>query len=120
RCDQRSRLLRPRQRVLWRSRRQGPMRRRSRWRFCPKPSLACLRIFNQQRDALPAPDTGRGDAVALARALEFISESERKPDARGAQRMSDGDGAAIDVELVFVEPELHDAGKDLRAERFID
>ena len=44
----------------------------------------------------------------------------REPHAGGAERVADGDRAAIDVELVLVEAELARAGHDLRAERLVD
>src|SRR5262245_4123458 len=79
-----------------------------------------LGILDEQRDALPAANTGRGDAVAQLRPLEFAGEREREPHACRAQWMSDGDGAAVDVELGFVDAEFARARHDLRAEGFVD
>src|SRR5262249_11279420 len=71
-------------------------------------------------DAWAAADAGGGDAVAQPRALELAREREREPHAGRAQRMADGDGAAVDVELDLVDAEFARARHHLRAERFVD
>src|SRR6266511_2925694 len=83
--------------------------------------VSCGRdVLDQQGDALPAADAGRGDAVAHLRAPELAREREGEPHAGCAQRMTDGDGAAVDVELGFVDAEFARARHDLRAEGFVD
>src|SRR6266511_5519993 len=77
-------------------------------------------VLDEQRDALAAADAGGGDAVAQLRAPELARECEREPHAGCAQRMTDGDGAAVDVEFGFVDAELTRTRHDLRAEGFID
>src|SRR4029450_3671824 len=77
-------------------------------------------VLDEQRDALPAANAGGGDAVAQLRTPELAREREREPHAGCAQRMTDGDGAAVDVELGFVDAELTRTRHDLRAEGFVD
>src|SRR5690606_22644782 len=77
-------------------------------------------VVDEHGDALAAADAGGGDAVASARAAQLPRQRDGKPHARGPERMADGDGAAIDVDAVFAEPELLEAGEQLRAEGLVD
>src|SRR5690606_5068683 len=78
------------------------------------------RIFDEERDALAASNAGRGDAVAALRAPQFERECEAEANARGAQRVADGDSAAVDVHLAFIQPDFVDAGEDLRTKSLVD
>src|SRR5581483_9201861 len=81
---------------------------------CPFTSMSvrllCVWIFDQQRDALTAADAGRRDTIAQVAALELARKRQRKADAGRAERMADGDGTAVDVELFLVEAEFARAG----------
>src|SRR5437762_98924 len=90
---------------------------------CPLMSILVFPpfgIFNQQRDALPTPNAGGGNAIAQAGAFELARKSNREAHAGRAERMADGDRAAVHVELFFVKTERARAGHHLRAERFVD
>src|SRR6476620_11007746 len=63
----------------------------------PENSVFRLSILDQQRNALPAADAGRRDAVAQVGALQLPRQRNRKAHAGRAERMADRDRAAIDV-----------------------
>src|SRR3954465_673665 len=74
---------------------------------------------------------GEGDAHAAAYAqrckpplgvalLHFVKQRDQDAAARGADRMAEGDGAAIDVDLARVPTHLAVHSYSLRGERFVD
>src|SRR5438046_913855 len=77
-------------------------------------------IFDQQGDARATTDAGRGDTEPAARAPELARERDREPHAGRPERMADGDGAAVDVELCLVDADLARASDHLGAERLVD
>ena len=56
-------------------------------------------LFEQDSDALAAADAGRPDAQRLVVAPELVDEVAADAGAGGAERVTDGDGAAARVEL---------------------
>src|SRR6476646_4859087 len=71
-------------------------------------------------DPLSSADAGGGDAVAEVAPPQFFQERERAPRAGRGERMPEGDGAAVDVQLLPVEAELADDAEDLSRERLVD
>src|SRR3954451_1138327 len=64
-------------------------------------------------DAHAAADAERGEAAALALALQLVDERAQDDGAGGAQRVAHGDGAAVDVGDVVADPHvLHEAHRD--------
>src|SRR2546425_4939960 len=55
-------------------------------------------------DALPAADAGCGQPVAQATAAELVEKRQHKAGSSGAQRMAEGDCAAVDVGFLAIEP----------------
>src|SRR5262245_26262316 len=84
------------------------------------PLVSGVRVFKQERDALAASDTRRGDAVALAALAQRAGDGDGEAHAGGGERVSERDGAAVHVELVGVEAELLGDGKRLGALRLVD
>src|SRR5437764_2296523 len=94
-------------------------------------------VLDQHRAALPAADADRCDAAFAAGAFEHVQQMQHEARARCAHGMAHRDGAAVDVQLRFVEhterarqPELASAeliarpcaqaGDHLRSERLVD
>src|SRR5262245_53597700 len=76
--------------------------------------------LDEHGDALPAADARRGNSVTPARTLQLARQREREPHPRRPQRMTDGDGAAVHVELRLIDVELAHAGEHLGAEGLVD
>src|SRR5690242_609619 len=55
--------------------------------------------LEHERDALPDADAHRAQRVAAARALQVVERGGRKARARRAERMAEGDRAAIRVDV---------------------
>src|SRR5439155_16826268 len=72
--------------------------------------------------ALAAADAHRLEAEGLVVELEPVDEGGGDAGAGHAERVPDGDGAAVHVELVAerVEPDLPRARDDPRGERLVD
>jgi hypothetical protein len=64
-----------------------------------------------RRDTLAATDALGGQGVAATRALKDGGGLTGDAGARGAKRVTDCKGAAIDVDLAQVDTELADAGE---------
>ena len=77
-------------------------------------------VFDQQCDALPAADAGRGDAAAQSGAAQLARQRDGEADASRRKRMPDRDRAAIHVQFRLVERKLARARHHLRAERLVD
>ena len=76
--------------------------------------------MQDQRVALTAAAAQRGRAGAAAAALELEGEGEREPGAGHADRVAEGDRAAVDVDDVVADAEvLHRLDAD-RRERLVD
>src|SRR2546421_5308776 len=89
-------------------------------------ALKCLPVrrdsdaLEDDCDALTAADAGRGEAVATASALEFVERRQHEPRARRAERVAEGDCAAVDVRLRAVEAEFTFDGEVLAGEGLVD
>src|SRR5690348_4311828 len=57
-------------------------------------------------NALADADAHGDERVAAARPLQLANGGEREPCARGTERMTDGDGAAIGIDAAIGEVEL--------------
>src|SRR6187402_431911 len=77
-------------------------------------------VLDQERDALPAADAGRGQAVARPAAPQLVHQGQHQARARGAQRVAQADRAAVDVAALAIEPQLLLAGHVLGREGLVD
>src|ERR1700722_8318021 len=77
-------------------------------------------VLHQQRDSLSSADTGGSDAVASVRTLQFAGQRNCQTHACRGQRMADGDGSAVDVQLAMIQAQFARAGQSLRSEGFVD
>src|ERR1700687_1779835 len=78
------------------------------------------RRLQDQRDALAAADAGAREAVANAAATHLLQEGQRQARPGRRQGMPQRDRSAVDVELLYVEPELANHAQDLARERLVD
>ena len=86
-------------------------------------NFACtsgLHTFKNCSQALADADAHRRDPVAAAAAAELVQEGGREAGAGAAERVAEGDRAAVDVEALLVDPELADAGEDLGGEGLVE
>src|SRR5829696_4424151 len=83
-------------------------------------ALAQLHALEDDGDALAAADAGRGEAVAAAAPLQFVERRQHEARPRGAERVAERDGAAVDVGLRAVEPQLLLDGEVLAGESLVD
>src|SRR5438270_12471207 len=70
-------------------------------------------------NALADADAHGGDPIPPASAFQLAEQRARKPRTRGADRVTDGDRAAVRVGAVVGQGQLADAWDDLRRERLI-
>src|SRR5262245_6344639 len=75
--------------------------------------------FEESSGTLAATDAHRDDAKASAATDHFTGDCSHKPRAGHAERMTDRDRAAIDVELVRVDPQPVATIDDLDSKSFI-
>ena len=75
-----------------------------------------LRVLEEHGDALPPADAGAPDGVLLALPNELVGEVREDASSRGAERVAQGDGAAVGVGDGAVEAELLLAGEVLGRE----
>ena len=76
--------------------------------------------LEQSRRAHAAADAHRHEPSAAAALAELVHELRRELRAGRAERMTERDRAAVDVHLLFVEPEIAHDGHDLRRERLVE
>src|ERR1700688_659824 len=75
-------------------------------------SISAMRWFcrglalHAHGDAHAAADAERGEALFGVALLHFVQERDQHARARGADRVANGDGAAIDVHLAGVPAEI--------------
>src|SRR5260221_3876944 len=79
------------------------------WAVFRAPSEA----FHHHGHALAAADAQRGEAEALAARPQRVEERHQDAGAAGADRVTEGDGAAENVDLSRVEPEFAQDGEAL-------
>ena len=85
------------------------------------PSISsALGVLDDRRHALADADAEGGDAVAAAAAAQLPDEGVSEAGAGAAERVAEGDRAAVDVEPLLVDPELAGAGEDLGGEGLVD
>src|SRR4051812_1324194 len=66
-----------------------------------------------------AADAHRDHRVTTLAALKLAQDSRGQLRARAAKRVAQGDGAAVDVDLLRVESEFADDGERLRGKRLV-
>src|SRR5207249_2875020 len=81
--------------------------------------LRDLNPLANYRDALASPNAGGRQSVSATAAIQFAQQGENQPGSGCAQRMSQGDRAAIDICLFSIETQLLLNGKILRRECFV-
>src|SRR5579859_4324312 len=59
----------------------------------------CGSAFDSERDAHAAADAQGSETLLGVTLLHFVQQGDQNAGARGADRMADGDGPAIDVDL---------------------
>src|SRR5947208_209972 len=77
-------------------------------------------VLDDDGDALAAADAGRAEPEAAAAATQLVEEVRGDARARGAQRVAERDGAAVDVGALAVEAQLTLDGDVLRGEGLVD
>src|ERR1700759_2316845 len=70
--------------------------------------------------ALPATGADRGAAVAAAAPAQLVHERAEDARARGADRVTKGNGAAVDVDALLVDAEHADRVERDRGKRLVD
>src|SRR5262249_38955793 len=94
------------------------LRQRSRWAVIA--ARHPLAGFEEAGGALAAPDAHRDDAVARLAPLHLVGDGAHHARAGHAERVPDGDRAAVRVELVHGNAELVAAVDDLRREGLVE
>src|SRR3954451_1544991 len=75
--------------------------------------------FVDSGQTLADPDAEGGDAELAAAALQLADQGAGEAGAGAAEWVAEGDRAAVDVEPLFVDPELPGAGEDLGGEGLV-
>src|SRR5262249_5452059 len=79
-------------------------------RYWNSASSACSAAnsehFNGKRDAITTAQTQGGDAALQAAILQRVEQRRQHARAAGANRMTEGNRAAVHVHFALVEPEL--------------
>ena len=90
--------------------------------WCSKSLVGAsrLRDANDQRVALTTRATQRGRTDTATATRELQRQMQRDARTRGADRMSEGDRTAVDVDDLRVDPELPGGGDTDRRERLVD
>src|SRR6185436_8614210 len=76
--------------------------------------------LEETRGALTAAHAHRDDAVARLAPEHLVGERADHARARHAERVADRDRAAVDVELLGIDPQAIAAVDDLRGERLVE
>ncbi len=79
-----------------------------------------VQISNNPAAPMRRADAHRDHAQLAAATAELVQQRGRQLRARAAERMAEGDCAAIDVQLVVCDAELAPAIDGLRGERLVD
>src|SRR5205085_11457277 len=72
------------------------------------------------RDSLATTDAGCGQSILRVATAKFVQQSDYQAGAGCAQRMSEGDSAAIYVDFVAIQPELFFHCEILTGKGFVD
>src|SRR5262249_41866337 len=75
--------------------------------------------LDDQRDPLPAAHAERGDAQARVAVLHGVQEGHQHAGAARADRMAEGDRAAVHVDAVLRDAELAQHAERLGGERLV-
>src|SRR3954452_841131 len=67
---------------------------------------ASSQTLDDHGDALSAADARGGQTETLLAAAQLVEQSDDQARSGGCERMAEGDGAAVDVELLRVHAEL--------------
>ena len=78
------------------------------------------RRFEDRRQALADADAHGGDAVLAAAAAQLADQGAGEAGAGAAERVAEGDRAAVDVEPLLLDAELAGAGEDLGGEGLVE
>src|SRR5258707_451969 len=88
--------------------------------YFPSLCLLFLHSLYHCSDALAYADAHSGEAVATAAPLQFVEQGGDDARATTAQGMTEGDGAAVDVEFFLVDLQFADTLERLGGEGFVD
>src|SRR5688572_9397074 len=75
--------------------------------------------LNDRSDALADPDAHGCETVAAAALIHFMNQGRHHARAAAAERVTEGDRAAVNIQLVHVDAELASAGEHLRRKRLV-
>src|SRR2546426_11710018 len=84
------------------------------------PPITLVARLEEPGRALPAADAHRHHAVARLAAQHLVGDGADHARARHAERMPDGDRAAVDVQLRGIETERVATVDDLRGEGLVE
>src|SRR4051812_35162074 len=106
----------------WTSKEQRPRSGRCSSTLSTRPVDGSAEALDHHGHALAAADAHRLEAERLVVVLQRVDERRRDARARHAERMTDGDRTAVDVELVTerVDADAACGRDDLRGERLVD
>ncbi len=76
--------------------------------------------FYYRRNPLPATDAGGREPALESAAAQFEEQRQQQTRAGHAERMAEGDGAAVHVDLVAIQPQFLLDRQVLRGERLVD
>src|SRR5690606_12193146 len=86
----------------------------------PRTVETSAEAFEDHGHALTAADAHGLEAELLAVVLQRVDERRGDASARHADRVADGDGTAVDVQLVEVDAQVAVGRDHLRGERLVD
>jgi hypothetical protein len=66
--------------------------------------LWLAQILHNHRNSLPSTDAGSCQPILLLAPLQLIQQGDNQPRARCAQRMSQGNRTAVDIDLLTIQP----------------
>ena len=75
--------------------------------------------FDNSGDTLPHTDAHGREAIATAAFFHFVNECCHKPCTAAAEGMTEGDGAAVNIQFLGIDAELSNASNDLRGKGFV-
>src|SRR5262245_47019490 len=83
------------------------------------PASSVVSPFHAHRNAHAAADAKRGEALFRVALLHLVEQRDQHAPARGADRMTERDRPAVDVDLRGVPAEILVDGAGLRGERLV-
>ena len=93
-------------------------------RIACEEKKACARsdAFEDEGDALADADAHGAESMAAFGALELVKRGGDKASAAGAERMANGDGASVGINVrgVVRKAEVAEDGEGLRGEGFVE